>query len=737
MGREAALTHGRGRVRGKAAAWVAAIGAGLSWLALAPPAQAEITEVFAESGTPVPCEVLSGADEGIRFCTDTPRSTVPTFDGVPIDVNVAFPPEPELGPDRNFPVVMMFHGYAGTKIGLNGMRRWLNQGYATFSMTTRGFGESCGSLASRTDDPAGCANGFVRLMDTRYEVRDAQELITQLYDEGLVDRFAIGATGQSYGGGMSMALSALVDRKMLPDGSLVNWESAEGDYMSIAVSAPQIPWTDLAYSIAPTGSALDYVHDSPYFGPSGRIGVEKQAWVGTLYLQGFIAPTGGFYAPEGTPGADLTGWKATLDTGGPYDDNPAAVAAVEEIMAHHSAYYIQDSTPPPPMMITSGWTDDLFPANEGIRFYNRTRTNHPDTPIALNLADYGHPRAQNKAATAGAIVAAENAWFAYYLKGEGSEPPARVQALTQTCPAGNATPPGGPFVADTYDQLAPGEVRFEHKAAKTISATGTQYGPNFGNTPASPSPPPPATACTQTDGANNPATANYRLDPAPPGGYTLMGSPTVIARFALPGQNSQVAARLLDVAPGGQQTLVARALWRPKVTGDKAVKQVFQLNPNGWTFEEDHVPKLELLPQDAPFGSSSPGQKPVEVSNLKLRLPVLDEPGALDGLVEEPLEKFVPRGYYLARGFDAGPPQTRIDRRPKAKAKSRRAFFGFASSDLDSSFECKLDRGSFEECGSSASYGGLARKRHVFRVRAIDPDENVDPTPARWAWRIR
>ena len=43
----------------------------------------------------------------------TARSTVKTFDGVPIDVRVAFPPEPASGPDGPYPLIMLFHGYAG------------------------------------------------------------------------------------------------------------------------------------------------------------------------------------------------------------------------------------------------------------------------------------------------------------------------------------------------------------------------------------------------------------------------------------------------------------------------------------------------------------------------------------------------------------------------------------------------------------------------------------------------
>ena len=184
--------------------------------------------------------------DDVRFCGGT-LTTSDAFDGVPIDVNVAFPPEPDAGPDGNYPLVMMFHGYGGSKIGLSSMHRWLDQGYATFSMTARGFHGSCGNTASQTADPAGCAAGYIRLMDTRYEVRDAQEFAGRLVDEGLVNPQQIGATGGSYGGGMSMALGALNNRKMLPDGTLVPWTSPNGTPLRIAAAAPEIPWTDLAY----------------------------------------------------------------------------------------------------------------------------------------------------------------------------------------------------------------------------------------------------------------------------------------------------------------------------------------------------------------------------------------------------------------------------------------------------------------------------------------------------------
>ena len=260
-------------------------------------------------------------------------STIKTFDGVPIDVRVAFPPEPASGPDGPYPMIMLFHGYGGSKLSLASMQPFLDRGYATFSMTTRGFGQSCGNTASRNADPAGCQNGYVRLMDTRYEVRDAQELAGLLADEGRTSYNKIGAIGGSYGGGLSMSLASLKDRKMLPNGSLVPWQSPGGTPMRIAAATPEIPWTDLAYSLVPNGSTLDYVADAPYV---GRTGVLKQSLEGGLYVTGLVV---GFYAPAGTdPDADLINWNTAFNNGEPYDDpsgNPLPDARRHPGRGHH------------------------------------------------------------------------------------------------------------------------------------------------------------------------------------------------------------------------------------------------------------------------------------------------------------------------------------------------------------------------------------------------------------------
>jgi hypothetical protein len=46
--------------------------------------------------------------------------------------------------------------------------------------------------------------------------------------------------------------------------------------------------------------------------------------------------------------------------------------------------------------------------------------------------------------------------------------------------------------------------------------------------------------------------------------------------------------------------------------------------------------KLELLPADPPYSRPSNAQGPITVSNLQLRLPVLEQPGSLGGLVQAP-----------------------------------------------------------------------------------------------------
>jgi hypothetical protein len=491
-----------------------------------------------------------------------------------------------------------------------------------FSISDRGWGDSCGGQdPDRLLEPEACAAGYNHLLDTRYEVRDAQYLISVLADEGVAEPDKIGATGVSYGGGMSMALAALRDRTMLPDGSLVPWKSPGGLQMELAAAVPQWPWSDLAYSLMPNGSTLDYLDDSPYRGPDGKapIGVEKSSYVTGLYGLGLASSN---YAAPGTDlGADLTSWYTLINAGEPYDSNPMAASIVAEITAHHSSYYIDHSRPPAPLLIQSGWNDDLFPVDEAVRFYNRTRAQYPGDPISLFLMDDGHARSQNKAADEGLFVQRENAWFDHYLQGDGAAPGSRAEALTTTC----GGPSEGPYESDTWQDLSPGEIRFGSATAQSVlpsagdPSIGAAFDPIAGGD-----------ACATAPAADQSGTANYRLS-VPSPGFTLLGSPTVLADLGVQNADSELAARLLDVMPDGDERLVARALLRPR-----SGEAVFQLHPQGYRFAGGHTVKLELLPADAPYSRPSNLQLPITVSDLELRLPVREQPGDLGGLVQTP-----------------------------------------------------------------------------------------------------
>jgi hypothetical protein len=650
----------------RSAWWLAALAATFAVLALPAVSQAAIPNIPNGAGGNISCTVQTGANAGQRWCSGIFTS----FDGAPIDVNVAFPPEPASGPDGNFPIIGVFHGWGGSKLDPT-VDGWVNLGYAFFSMSDRGWGNSCGGSDPNRTQPV-CAHGYNHLMDTRFEVRDAQEVFEALADAhatgggssiGLIDPQRIGVHGSSYGGGISMALAALKDRKMIQanDGTLVPWVSPAGKAMRIAAAAPDIPWTDLAYSLQPNGHTLDYVVDSPYL-KRGRIGVMKQSFVSGLYAIGQASSN---YAAPGTdPDADLVNWYATISAGEPYDQNPTSQDIVDEITKHHSSYYIDHSEPPAPLLISNGFTDDLFPPDEAIRFYNRTRAQYPGAPISLFFSDHGHQRGQNKAPDATFLDQQLKAWMAYYVKGSGPAPFVGVQTLTQTCggPSVGATGPFDdpntdlPFRAPNWAQIAPGEVPFSSAPSQVITPdaadqAGTTFDPIAGGG-----------ACATAPADDQAGTATYRLDPAPAGGYTLMGSPTIIADINSPGPTSQIAARLEDVDPStNRETLVARGLYRPEInSGTEATSQVFQLHPNGWKFAPGHIPKLELLPSDQPYGRSSNGQAAITVSNLELRLPVLEAPGSDSGLVHSPADKIVPPSYQLSPDYvPAGYPRPR------------------------------------------------------------------------------
>jgi Acetyl xylan esterase (AXE1) len=589
--------------------------------------------------------------EGVRWCQGSIATRVKSFDGTPLDVNLALP----ATGDSNLPLAIGLHGWGGQKLGFSDAKPFAERGYAALSYSARGFGHSCGSEESRAAEPEGCRRGWVHLADTRWEARDSQYLAGLLADEGLVDPQRIGVLGASYGGGQSLELTTLRDKVRLgalpgePDGQLVPWTSPQGKPMQIAATAPIVPWSDLVYSLVPNGRTLDYVVTGPNDDLS-PIGIAKESYVAALYASG---KSNGYYCgdqpgvPCDDPDADLNTWFALIQAGEPYNETVAG-PILDEIAQNHSAYYLSTGQQPAPSLISNGFTDDLFPVDEALRYANK----HAGATIAQLHFDYGHPRGQSKPADIEYLRARIYDWFDRYVKGDTSATPlSGAEALTQTCPRSAAS--GGPFEAASWAGLHPGEVRFGTAEPKTIlsaapDAVGHEVDPVASSGavqfPAPfnslfPDVLPGDLACETTSAADQAGTATYR-GPAVRDGYTLLGSPTVTASVDVTSEaaarHTELAARLWDVEPdGSSQTLIARSLYRP--AGDGRV--VFQLHPNGWKFGAGHVPKLELLAHDAPYARPSNFQYTIAVSDLTLRLPVHEPPA---GQVKKPLKPSQP-----------------------------------------------------------------------------------------------
>lgn len=597
--------------------------------------------------------------EGVHQCS----GLVESWDGVPLDTTVTLP-SAAPGP---LPLVVNLHGFGNSKHEYldpasgaysDNAFNWAKRGYAVLTYTSRGLWGSCGTPESRAANPGPCARGYIHLADARYEIRDTQELIGRLVDEGVAAPRRIGVTGDSYGGGQTFMLAALNDRMMLTDGRLVRWRSPAGRPLRLAAAAPVIPWTDLISAIAPNGRELTHTI-TPRSATGDPVGVFKISFAHGILLAAQVAigpgqPVGepfvsgrpmGYLAPPGTdPEADVAGWVARADAGEPYDD-PEARRIVSLLQRFHSAYQIDSSHRPPPLFVGSGYTDDLFPVDEGIRFVNRAKRLYPKLPVSMFLGDYGHQRAANKSVQRERLIAGIRGWFLRYLKGKGKKkgkPLTGVKAFTQTCP--RSAPSSRVFFAKSYGRLARGEVRLGSAPQQRISSNGGDPTVGAAIDPVSGG----GDACTTVPAAVAPGTATYTL-PVRGRGYTLLGSPTMRAHVGLGGANAdatQIAGRLWDVGPDGRQTLIARGFYRP-IAG----LNQWQLHPGAWRFGRGHTVKLELLGNDTPFGRAASNSFELSVRNLLLKLPVRQRPNCK---AIRPVKLRVPRGSRLAPGWGKG-----------------------------------------------------------------------------------
>ena len=566
------------------------------------------------AGEPAPFGHACKAQDGVRFCpAETLAQRVPSFDSVPLDADVTLPATGS-GP---FPTIVMMHGWGGSKASFEATSAagdgnetfdynnvyYAQHGYAVLNYSARGWGNSCGTPSSR--EAAGCAEGWIRLADQRYEARDTQHLLGLLADEKLVKPRGIGVTGISYGGGQSIELAYLRNRVRLPDGEFAPWTSPTGKKMEVKAAFPRWPWSDLVDALLPNGRFVD--GEVPVAGQSREpVGVEIQSYVTGLYgtgqAEGYIAPLGA------DPEADLTKWYSLTNAGEPYAVEAEAVE--NQIYAYHQGYGIPPAAKPAPMLLESGWTDDLFPVSQSLRAYNAARADKGYA--ALLFGDLGHSPGANKENTDHAFNEEAAGFFDARLKHSGTAPKSgSVTAYTQTCPTG--APGGGPFTAKTWAKLHPHAVSFGSAAPQLFTSAGgnptiaAEFDPIANSN-----------ACKTVKAEEEPNTANYTTTSA---GFTLMGLPTVTAHVKTTGSFGELAARLWDVLPSGEQRLISRGIYRLGESQEGTI--AFQLHGNGYEFAAGDTVKLELLGRDAPYYRASNGAFSVEVSGLTVALPTL------------------------------------------------------------------------------------------------------------------
>jgi hypothetical protein len=358
------------------------------------------------------------------------------------------------------------------------------------------------------------------------------------------------------------------------------------------------------------------------------VGVVKTTFVNAIFLAAQFAigpgqpigepfvpgrPMGYLAAPATDPDADIASVVARTDRGEPYTD-PEAQRIVRDLTRYHSAYYIDPGVKPPPLLLASGFSDDLFPVDEVLRFANRTGRLYPDSPVTLLLGDFGHQRASNEPRERKRMLRDIHRWFDHYLRDAGKPPREGVAAYLQTCPKERDSI--GPFHARTFAGLTDRRIGSTFAKPRTISSEGGDPAVGRALDPAAGG----GDGCVVTDAGKAEGTARYRLRTVKRRPISLLGAPRLRAEMKIRGVGpgvAQVAARLWDVEPDGEsQRLIARGLLRP-VDG----RNRWEMHPGAWRVERGHRLVLELLGNDAPFARPSNGSFDVTISDLRVRLP--------------------------------------------------------------------------------------------------------------------
>ncbi len=127
-------------------------------------------------------------------------------------------------------------------------------------------------------------------------------------------------------------------------------------------------------------------------------------------------------------------------------------------------------------------------------------------------------------------------------------------------------------------------------------------------------------------------------------------------------------------------------------------------------------------PSDFPAISDSEGGDGSDIGAFELQAPPAPASGGPVLVSQQPADRQAPN--------------TRIVKGPARSTYETKAKFRFASTESQSSFQCKVDKKKWAGCRNPAKRS-VKPGKHLFKVRAIDRFGNIDPTPARFGWRVK
>jgi predicted acyl esterase len=554
-------------------------------------------------------------------------------------------------------------------------------GYYVLTYTPRGFDTETESEPYQPNTPEFSSdhpekNGTIHLKSREFEVRDTQWL-SALVAEGFdVDEDEVAVTGGSYGGGESWLqasqaswtfpsdcadATAMSGPEACRPGASDTPAVGDLDVLQLQVSVPKYPWTDLAYSLAPNGhpGPAGGIYDSAtqrpdkpekqpcYSGAQSApaanpicnpLGVLKESYVNGFFAIGTTDGTfedGTWTTPSEEGPINIPAWKTRAEAD-PYDtagvEDPIVQQIRDGLTEYRGAYYQDegwaDQQDGRKVAIYSiqGWTDDLFTAVESFRMFNYLKALDPRWPVEVEVADVGHPRAQNRPETWRRLNAQAFQFVGSHIKGS-HEQETSVSSQPTLCeddgdPDSNETA-AERITARSPTQLSNGALEIAYAPGGTTANPAGATDPNGPLTD-------PVLADRVLPGGDKcresagPALGGYTAYSEPlPDHATYVGLGTVTVPYELTGTTATLNARVWDVAPDGTELLMTRGTYRIDVPAYDTAAGTLQLPlfGNHWPLGPGHSVRLDLTQVDTPFLAPSKVASSIEFAPPTLTLP--------------------------------------------------------------------------------------------------------------------